>query len=82
VAWQSTAIAGFGLLIGVPLGVVAGWLLWLAFARQLPAVPDPVVPVASLALASLAALVLASLIAALPGRAAGRVPAATVLRAE
>jgi ABC-type lipoprotein release transport system permease subunit len=82
VAWQSTAIAVLGLVAGIPLGIVAGRLLWLAFARQLSAVPDPVVPVASLALACLVALMLANLIAALPGRAAGRIPAAAVLRAE
>ncbi len=61
---------------------VAGRLLWLAFARELGAVPDPVVPAASLALAAVAALVLANLMAALPGRSAARTPAAMVLRAE
>jgi hypothetical protein len=44
--------------------------------------PDPVVPAGSVALAAVAALVLANLVAALPGRAAGRTPAAIVLRAE
>jgi hypothetical protein len=37
---------------------------------------------ASLGLAALAALVLANLVAALPGRAAARTPAALLLRAE
>lgn len=44
--------------------------------------PDPVVPAGSIALAAAAALVLANLVAALPGRAAARTPAAIVLRAE
>jgi predicted lysophospholipase L1 biosynthesis ABC-type transport system permease subunit len=70
-----------GLVIGLPLGVAAGRWLWLAFAHQLSAVPDPVIP-ASLGLAALAALVLANLVAALPGRAAARTPAALLLRAE
>ena len=82
VAWQSSVIALVGLLIGVPAGIAFGRLLWLAFAHELSAVPDPVIPAGSIALAALAALVLANLVAALPGRSAARTPAATVLRAE
>jgi putative ABC transport system permease protein len=82
VAWQSTTIAVIGLVIGVPAGIAAGRWLWLAFAHELSAVPDPVVPAGSIAVAVLAALVLANLVAALPGRAAARTPAAIVLRAE
>ncbi len=82
VAWQSTTIAVIGLVIGVPVGIAAGRWLWLAFAHELSAVPDPVVPVGSIALAAVTALVLANLVAALPGRSAARTPAAIVLRAE
>ncbi|HTZ30186.1 MAG TPA: FtsX-like permease family protein [Streptosporangiaceae bacterium] len=82
VAWQSSAIAAVGLVIGVPVGIAVGRWLWLAFAHELSAVPDPVVPAASIALAAAAALVLANLVAALPGRAAARTPAAVVLRVE
>lgn len=82
VAWQSTVLAVIGLAIGVPLGVVAGRLLWLAFARQLSAVPDPAVPVSSIVLAGVTALVLANLVAAFPGRQAARTPPAVLLRAE
>ena len=82
IAWQSTVIAAGGVVIGVPVGVAAGRWLWIVFARSLSAVPDPVVPAASIALAALAALVLANLVAALPGRAAARTPAALLLRAE
>jgi ABC-type antimicrobial peptide transport system permease subunit len=82
VAWQSTVVAVIGLVIGVPVGIAAGRWLWLAFAHELSAVPDPVIPAGSIALAVVAALVLANLVAALPGRAAARTPAAIVLRAE
>jgi len=82
VAWQSSVIVIIGLAIGVPLGIAAGRWLWVAFARELSAVPDPVVPAASIALAAVAALVLANLVAAWPGRQAARTPAAEVLRAE
>jgi FtsX-like permease family len=82
VAWQSSMIAVTGLVIGIPVGIAFGRLLWLAFAHELSAVPDPVVPAASIALAALAALVLANLVAAFPGLRAARTPAAEVLRAE
>jgi hypothetical protein len=82
VAWQSSVVAAVGLVVGVPLGIAVGRWLWLAFARELSAVPDPVIPAGSIALAAVAALVLANLVAALPGRAAARTPAAIVLRAE
>ena len=82
VAWQSTVIVAAGLIVGVPLGIAGGRWLWLAFARQLSAVPDPTIPAASIALAALAALVLANVVAAVPGRTAARTPAAMVLRSE
>jgi FtsX-like permease family len=82
VAWQSTVVAVVGLVIGVPLGIAAGRWLWILFARGLSAVPDPVVPAASILLAAVVALVLANLVAAVPGRQAARTPAALLLRAE
>ncbi len=82
VAWQASVIAVIGLVIGVPLGIAVGRWLWLAFAHELSAVPNPVIPVASVTLATVGALILANLVAALPGRRAARTPAAEVLRAE
>ena len=82
VAWQSSVIAVVGLVIGVPLGIAAGRWLWLLFARELSAVPDPVIPAASIALAALAAVVLANLVAAVPGLLAARTRAALLLRSE
>ena len=82
VSWQSSVIAAVGLVIGVPLGVATGRWLWLLFARELSAVPDPTIPAGSIALAAVAALVLANLVAAVPGRQAARTPAALMLRAE
>jgi|CZKT01.1.fsa_nt_gi hypothetical protein len=82
VAWQSSVIAAAGLVIGVPAGIAAGRWLWLLFARELSAVPDPVIPVVSIAVAALAALILANLVAAVPGWRAARTPTAEVLRSE
>ena len=82
VAWQSTVVIAIGLIIGVPLGIAAGRWLWLLFARELSAVPDPVIPATSIVLAALAALIMANLVAALPGQSAARTRAALVLRSE
>jgi len=82
IVWQSTVVAIVGLVVGIPLGIAAGRWLWIVFARELSAVPDPVIPAASVVLAALAALILANLVAAIPARLAGRTPAALLLRTE
>ena len=82
VAWQATITIAVGLLVGIPIGVAAGRWLWQRFAEQLYVVPAPEVPLVALAALVVAALVLCNLVAAAPGRAAGRTPASTSLRAE
>jgi len=82
VAWQSSVSALVGIVAGIPLGVVIGRQLWILFARNINAVPDPTVPVWSVAFVGLGALIFANIIAALPGRIAARTPTALVLRAE
>ena len=41
VAWQATAIAGAGLVVGVPLGLIAGRYAWLLFAGRTRDRPRP-----------------------------------------
>jgi ABC-type lipoprotein release transport system permease subunit len=82
VAWQSTVTAVVGIIAGVPLGIIVGRQLWILFARNINAVPDPTVPVLSVVLVALGALVFANVVAALPGWIAARTPTALVLRAE
>jgi hypothetical protein len=74
--------AVIGIVVGVPVGVVLGRWLWILFARQIFAVPQPIVPVWSVVLVALGALVVANAMAALPGRRAARTPTALLLRAE
>ena len=81
VAWQASVIAAIAALIGVPVGIAAGRQLWILFARNINAVPQPTVP-ASLILVAVGVLILANLVAAIPARIAARTPAALVLRAE
>jgi len=82
VAWQATVAAAFGIVVGIPLGILVGRQLWTLFARNLDAVPDPTVPVLSVVLVAVGALVFANLVAALPGRDAARTPTALLLRTE
>jgi ABC-type antimicrobial peptide transport system permease subunit len=81
VAWQATAIAGLGVIIGLPLGLIAGRYAWLLFAGQAAIVPVPVISPLTL-LAFPVVLALANLIAAVPAWTAARTQPAIVLRAE
>ena len=67
VSWQASVAAVIGIVIGVPLGIIVGRWLWILFARQIYAVPQPSVPVLSVTLVSLGTLALANVVAALPG---------------
>jgi ABC-type lipoprotein release transport system permease subunit len=82
VAWQTTTIAAAAVVVGLPLGVVAGRWAWTLYAGQQGTVADPVVPVVSTLLLLPGALLLANLVAAIPGRYAARTSPAIVLRAE
>ena len=44
VRWQASVTVVAGLVVGVPLGVIAGRWLWEVFARDLDVVPDPSTP--------------------------------------
>jgi MFS family permease len=81
-AWQASTIAVLALLIGVPLGVILGSVLWRVFADQLGVAPDVSLPVVSLVVAVPATILLANLIAAVPALLAARTHPATVLRSE
>jgi hypothetical protein len=82
VAWQSSVSVAIGVVVGVPLGIISGRLLWDLFATEINAVPSPTVPVGWVVAIGLGSLVLANLVAALPGRMAARTPTARVLRAD
>lgn len=82
VAWQASVAAVVGLAVGIPAGIALGRQLWILFARQIDAVPEPTVPVLSVVLIGIGAFVLANIVASFPGRIAARTPAALVLRTE
>lgn len=82
VAWQTTTIAAIAVVIGAPLGAIAGRWAWVYFAGQQGLLAEPVLPLASLLLMLPAALLVGNLVAAIPGRFAARTSPALVLRAE
>ncbi|MDT5078696.1 MAG: putative transport system permease protein, partial [Mycobacterium sp.] len=82
VAWQASVAAVIGAVVGVPLGVALGRWLWVLFADQIHAVPQPSVPVPTVVLVAFGALVLANIVAAIPGRIAAHTPTALLLRTE
>jgi hypothetical protein len=81
VGWQATAIAATGLVIGLPLGAVAGRWAWTLLAQGFAIEPVAVIPL-RLLLAIPAVLLLANAVAAIPARTAARTQPAVVLRTE
>ena len=82
IAWQATLIAVAGIVLGVPLGIVAGRLVWRSLADSFPVVYVPPIAIAAILLVVPAALAVANLLAALPARAAARIRPAEALRVE
>ena len=80
--WQASTTMLIALVIGIPVGAVAGRALWTTFAHALDVVAAPDVPVITIVAVGLAALVVANLIALPTALAASRFKPATVLRAE
>jgi predicted lysophospholipase L1 biosynthesis ABC-type transport system permease subunit len=79
---QATVLVALALIVGLPVGVVAGRLSWLVFAGELEVVPVAVVPLPALVLATIGAVILANAVALLAGVRASRASAAAVLRSE
>ena len=81
VLWQATTVAAFGLLVGVPVGLVLGRWSWNVLAGEAGMVAVPIVPAATLAVLVVAVVGLANLIGLIPGARAAGSPG-TALRAE
>jgi ABC-type lipoprotein release transport system permease subunit len=82
VHWQATVLTLLPLVVGVPLGLVAGSKIFSAFTDRLGAVPDPALPFALVALLTVALVVAANIVAVLPTRRARRLSTAALLRVD
>jgi hypothetical protein len=81
-AWQATTVALIGLIVGVPIGLVIGRLVWSTVADDLGVASTPTWPVLGVVLLVPAVLLAVNVVAALPARAAARTRPAVVLRSE
>jgi len=82
VAWLATTLIGLALLVGMPVGMIAGRWTWRSFADDLGISADVAVPLVALVVLVAVAILLANLVAALPARTAARTRPALVLRSE
>jgi ABC-type lipoprotein release transport system permease subunit len=81
-AWQGSTIGVAGLVIGVPLGIVAGRSLWTLLANAYGTLAEPVVPVTGVVTLVVTVLLLAGTTGVMPIRRGLRHRPAEVLRTE
>jgi predicted lysophospholipase L1 biosynthesis ABC-type transport system permease subunit len=82
VSWQAAALAVAALLVGLPLGLLAGRWAWLLFAGSAGVGSQADVPVPLVLAVIPVTLVLAVLLAVVPGWTAARIRPALILRSE
>lgn len=80
VRWQAITTAFLGVLIGLPLGIVAGRVAWRGFASGIGVVPAAEIPVVWVTALAAAVVALTLLAAVVPGRLAARTSPAVALR--
>lgn len=79
---QAVTIAAVGLLLGIPLGAIAGRVTWRWVAEATPLLYHAPVAAVAMGLAVPFALAAANILACLPARRAARLRPAELLRAE
>jgi hypothetical protein len=82
VSWQASALAAAALLVGLPVGLLAGRWAWALFAGSVGVAGTAEVPLPIVLAVIPVTLLVASLLAAGPGWAAARISPAAALRAE
>lgn len=81
-AWQVTTVAVLGVVVGVPLGLLAGRAGWRIVSEQLGVAWSAATPLLIIAALALGAVVLANVVALGPGLRARRTHPAVALRSE
>jgi hypothetical protein len=82
VHWQASVLTVLPLIPGIPLGLVAGAVVFRAFTDRIGALPDPAFPFVAMAAIALALIVVANVAAVVPARRARRMLPAELLRDE
>jgi len=82
VCWQASTVALVGIVVGAPIGIAAGRVLWRVFATNFGVVPVPVVPLLTLTALAAGVLAAANVLAAVPALAAARSRPGQLSRAE
>ena len=82
IAWQASAVAAAAVIVGIPLGMVAGRWIWAAFADSVGIAAGASIPALIVLTVIPATLLVANLLAAMPGWTATRVRPAAVFRSE
>jgi hypothetical protein len=82
VRWHALTIVSVCIIVAVPIGIGLGRTLWSAFARGLGVLDDPLTPALNIAGVVVVAIAGSLALAAGPGRRAGRLRPADVLRSE
>jgi len=79
VRWEGSTFAAIGIVLGVPLGVIVGRVVWDLVATGIGIDPTATTPVLALLVIALATVALTLVAAAVPARRARRVHPATTL---
>ena len=82
VGWQATTVALVGIVVGIPLGIIAGRSTWHLFAAHLGVIPVSVVPVGLVGVLVVGVLVVANLLALGPAVVAARSKPGRLLRTQ
>ena len=80
IAWQANTIAALALVLGLPLGLIIGRWLWIAFTNQLGIETVTATPWIAGTVLVVAVLIAVQLIAVVPARSAARTNTSQALR--
>jgi cell division protein FtsX len=82
VHWQATVLTVLPVIVGIPLGIVIGRLVFVAFADSMGAVNDAAIPMLSIAVGAVAVVALANGVAAMVSQRTRRQEPALLLQSE
>jgi ABC-type lipoprotein release transport system permease subunit len=82
VCWQATTVALVGIIVGAPIGIAVGRVLWRVFATNFGVVPVPVADPLLLTALAAGVLAAANVLAVVPALLAARCHPGQLLRAE